>query len=373
MKFSTKGLIAAAAIAMCASSSAATWTAYTFGPAESLGNVQGLKRILSDIEKSTDGEIKFRLRLAGSLPIQATNITQAVGNGSVLFADDGFYLGNIRVAGVLRLPMLLRTEQDYATAFKIMEPYINREFEKKGVVVLGHFLFPHQVAFSAKPLTKLSEMKDQKLRVSSPEQAAFVERMGGIPVTLGGAEVPSGLQTGTVDGVFTASAGGGKIWGDMLKYNYRLPVNYFDGFYLVNKKAFDKLSPATQQKLRDSVQRLAPATTAQIFKEESEVTTMLKDKGMVITQPSAADEAEATRKVADYWDAWAKEQGGEVVPTINHGNLRRAFRPAFAFAHRPRHDRAALAFRSHDRRDVPDDFCRSDLPQRVQFLAADSR
>jgi len=317
VKFRIKTLAAAAAFAVCATASAATtWTTYTFGPAETLGNVQGLKRILDDIEKTTGGEVKFRLRLAGSLPIQSTNITQAVGNGTIQFADDGFYLGNIRVAGVLRLPMLLRTPQEYDTAFKIMEPYINREFEKKGVVVLGHFLFPHQVAFSAKPLAKLADMKDQKLRVSSPEQAAFVQRVGGIPITMGGAEVPSGLQTGTVDGVFTASAGGGKIWGDMLKYNYRLPVNYFDGFYIANKKAFDRLSPDVQQKIRDSVQRLAPSTTAQIYKEEDEVTAMLKSKGMVITQPTDADEDEATRKVADYWDQWAREQGPEVAQAL---------------------------------------------------------
>lgn len=316
MKTSLKMLFAAGALAAVSAASAATWTTYTFGPADTLGNVQGLKRILAEIEKSTNGEIKFRLRLAGSLPIQATNITQAVGNGTILFADDGFYLGNVRIAGVLRLPMLLRTPQEYDTAYKIMEPYITREFASKGVVVLGHFLFPHQVAFSTRTLTKLADMKDQKLRVSSPEQAEFVQRVGGIPVTLGGAEVPSGLQTGTVEGVFTASAGGGKIWGDMLKYNYRLPVNYFDGFYIVNKKAFEKLSPDTQKKMRDAVQRLAPSTTAQIFKEEDEVTAQLKAKGMVITMPTEADEAEATRKVSDYWDSWAKEQGPDAVKAL---------------------------------------------------------
>lgn len=316
MNIKLKSLIAAAACVIGVSASAATWTTYTFGPAESLGNVQGLKRILSDIEKNTNGEVKFRLRLAGSLPIQATNITQAVGNGTILFADDGFYLGNIRIAGVLRLPMLLRTQDEYKKAFNIMEPYINREFERKGVVVLGHFLFPHQVAFSTKPLTKLADFKDQKMRASSPEQAAFIQRAGGIPVAMGGAEVPSALQTGTIDGVFTASAGGGKIWGDMLKYNYRLPVNYFDGFYIVNKAAFDKLSPQNQKKMRDSVQRLAPTTTAQLYKEEDEVTAMLKEKGMIITVPTAEDTEAATKLVSAYWDEWATEQGGDAIQAL---------------------------------------------------------
>ena len=316
MKFKTKLLTGLTAAMISVSASAATWTAYTFGPADTLANVQGLKRILEDVEKSTGGELKFRLRLAGALPIQSTNITQAVGNGTVLFADDGFHLGNVKIAGILRLPMLLRTVKEYQTAFNIMRPYIEKEFERQGVIVLGHFLFPHQVAFSTKTLTNLDQFQGQKMRVSSPEQAAFVELVKGVPVTLGGPEVPSALQTSTIDGVFTASAGGGKIWGSMLNYNYRLPVNYFDGFYIVNKAAFDKLSPDVQKKFRDSVQRLAPTTTEQLYKEELEVTANLKANGMDVVEPTAEDIARATALVQGYWEQWAQQNGPDAVKAL---------------------------------------------------------
>lgn len=311
-----KHLIAAAACAASASACAATWPAYTFGPSDSLANVQGLRRILSGIEKSTNDAIKFRLRLAGSLPIDSANITQAVGNGTILFADDGFFLGNVKIAGVMRLPMLIRSEDEYNKALAIMEPYIEKGFERQGAVVLGHFLFPYQVVFSRKQINSLDDLKGQKLRVTSPEQAEFVRRMGGIPVSLGAAEVPSALQTGTIDGVFTASAGGGKIWGDMLKTNYRLPVNFFDGFYIVNKAAYDKLTAAQRKAMRDVVQNLAPQTTAQLFKEENEVTAQLKAKGMQIVMPSQSDVDKATKRMSDYWDSWAKAEGGDAVPAL---------------------------------------------------------
>lgn len=316
MKLKAKLLTGLAATLISVSVSAQTWTAYTFGPADTLANVQGLKRILDDIEKSTNGELKFRLRLAGALPIQSTNITQAVGNGTVLFADDGFHLGNVKIAGILRLPMLLRSVEEYQKAFDIMRPYIEKEFERQGVVVLGHFLFPHQVAFSTKTLTNLDQFQGQKMRVSSPEQAAFVELVKGVPVTLGGPEVPSALQTSTIDGVFTASAGGGKIWGSMLKYNYRLPLNYFDGFYIANKAAFDKLKPEIQKKVRDSVQRLAPTTTAQLYKEELEVTASLKANGMDIVEPTPADIVRATQLVQGYWQQWAQQNGPDAVKAL---------------------------------------------------------
>ena len=69
-------------------------------------------------------------------------------------------------------------------------------------------------------------------------------------MTIGAAEVPSALDRGVVDGVFTASSGGGKIWRDLLKYNYRLGPNFFDGVIAVNKMAFDKLPPEAQAKLK---------------------------------------------------------------------------------------------------------------------------
>jgi TRAP-type C4-dicarboxylate transport system substrate-binding protein len=293
-----------------------TWNAYTFGPSDALANVQGLRRVMEAIEKDTNGEVRIRLSLAGALPIKSTDIAQAVGEGTIQFGDDGFFLGAVPIAGVLRLPMLIANRDEFDRAERIMRPYIDRGFDKLGVVVLGRFNFPFQVAFSTKPLVKIEDFNGQKFRVTSPEQAEFVKRVGGVPITMGAPEVPPGLQRGTVDGVFTASAGGGKIWGDLLKSNYRLGVNYFDGVYLVNKAAFAKLSPANQQKVRAAVDRLAPTTTEQLFKEEDEVTAMLKGKGMMITEAGPAQVADAVRKLSPYWDQWARERGPEAIEAL---------------------------------------------------------
>jgi TRAP-type C4-dicarboxylate transport system substrate-binding protein len=133
---------------------------------------------------------------------------------------------------------------------------------------------------------------------------------------MGAPEVPPGLQRGTIDGVFTASAGGGKIWGDLLKSNYRLGVNYFDGVYIVNKQAFQKLPPDVQQKIRSAVTRLAPTTTEQLAKEEGEVTAALKAKGMTITEATPDQTAAAAKRMAPYWDEWAKQRGPEAVEAL---------------------------------------------------------
>ena len=40
--------------------------------------------------------------------------------------DDGYFLGNVPIGGVLRLPMLLRTLADYDKAAAIMKPYLEK-------------------------------------------------------------------------------------------------------------------------------------------------------------------------------------------------------------------------------------------------------
>jgi TRAP-type transport system periplasmic protein len=310
------GLICGAVFGGQQAKAEVTWTAYTFGPSETLGSVKALRQIIDTIEKETNGELKMQLHLGGSLPIKSTNITQAMGEGITQFGDDGFFLGNVPIAGIMRLPMLLSNKEEFNKAQKVMQPYIKRAFEKQGVVVLGYYTFPFQVAWSTKKLTTLNDFKGQKMRVSSPEQAAFVERFGGAAITLGGAEVPQALQRHTVDGVFTASAGGGKIWGDMLSYNYRLGVNYFNTVYLVNKEAFDQLSPALQKTVREVTDRLAPNATELMLNEEDAVTDKLKAAGMVVTMPSAEEVKTATARMAPYWDEWAKERGPEAIEAL---------------------------------------------------------
>ena len=316
MKKLVPALALAAALGLALPASAETWTAYTYGPSDTMTTTKGLKQILDRISEASGDEVKFRLRLGGSMPIQASNITQAVGNGSIQFAEDGFFLGNVKVSNILRLPMLLRTPEEYALAAKTLKPYIDKEFEQQGVVVLGRYIYPHQTAYSAKQLTKLADFNQQKFRVTSAEQSEFITRFGGVPISMGTPEVASALQSGAIDGALTANSGGGRLWRESFRYNYRFPVNYFDGLYIVNKARFDKLTPELQQKIRKIVEEQAPQTTRNLFAEEDTLSKTFAEGGMTITEAQKADVDRATDLLRPYWDQWAQQQGPEVAGAL---------------------------------------------------------
>lgn len=314
------GLVAAA-LAISSSpfdpaAAAEKWDLYVYNAVSTVSAVKGMNTVIEQIEKETGGELTIRLHLGGSLPINTTTITQAVSDDVVQMGDDGYFLGNIPIGGVLRLPMLIRSPEEYQKAAAIMQPYLEKAFEKKGVLVLGQYIYPYQVAFSGKKLTSLADIKGQKIRVTSPEQGEFIKRLGGVPVTIGAPEVPSALDRGVVDGVLTASSGGGNIWKDLLKFNYRLGINYFNSVVIVNKERFGKLKPEVQAKVRKIVESNMPLITKAMADEEESLTRKFAEGGMTVTVEQAADTEAGTKVISAFWDEWAKSKGPDAVEAL---------------------------------------------------------
>ena len=92
------------------------WTAYTYASVASSAAVKGLNEAIDNIAKQTKGDFDIKLHLGGTLHIKAANITQAVADGVIDMASDLFYLGNVPIGGVLSLPMLIRTEEEWQKA-----------------------------------------------------------------------------------------------------------------------------------------------------------------------------------------------------------------------------------------------------------------
>lgn len=287
------------------------WQGYTYIGSAQPTAYKGMEKLAASIKEQTKGAVNIKMNVGGTLPIQATNITQAVGDGLVQFAADGFMIGNIPLTGVLRLPMLLTSEEEFANASDALLPEIEKAYLKKGAVVLAQYVYPLQVAWSSRKLTSLEDMAGQKMRVTSPEQGEFVKRLGGTAITIGAPEVASALASGVVHGAFTASSGGGRIWKDQLKYNYRFGPNYFNSLIIVNKDAWDKLPEANRKSIKEAAQRAAREITAEMRAEEAELTRQMAAGGMVVTEAPPQVFAEAAKKMPPVWEEWAAKHDAE--------------------------------------------------------------
>jgi len=311
MKFGAMGAALAPFMTIRLAAAAQEFKAYTYLPTISRPGAKGLETMFSVVKEKTGGEVAIELNLGGSLPIGGADITQAVGDGVIQFAGNGFFSGSVPVGGILRLPMLLTTRAEFDKAYAIVKPHLDKGFARQGVTVIGNYLYPLQVAWGRDPIASLDDLKGKKMRVTSPEQAAFMERMGGSGVTIPTPEVTPALQRGVVDGVFTAAIGGGVFWKDLLTSNYRLGPNFFDSVIIANSDALDSLSDAQRDIVMAAAADASKAISDEMFAEEPKVTQELADGGIAVTEPSAEAVATAAKDMAGYWESWAEEKGGD--------------------------------------------------------------
>jgi TRAP-type transport system periplasmic protein len=261
------------------------------------------------------------LHLSGTLQISASDITKAVGENIVQLGDDLFNSGNIPLAGIPRLPMLIQSYEDFEKAAAVLQPYIEKAFAAKGSTVLAAYSYPMQVVWGKKKLESLEDIKGLKLRVAAPEQGEFVRRFGGTSITMSAPEVPSALDRGVVDGIFTAGVGA-VLWKDLLKYGFLMVVNVNNSYIIANTEAFNKLSPDLQGKLRKVAQDIGRWNQDTMKTEEAASQKTLGDAGYVLTQAKPAEIAKAVDTMKPYWDEWAKTRGPEVVEAL--GKVRAA-------------------------------------------------
>src|SRR5262245_20162203 len=315
MKKCTGSLALVALFALGNASAAETWRFYMHQSAPNFATSRGAKLLTEEIDKATGGELKMQLHLSGTLQINPADITRAVGEGIVQFGDDLFNSGNVPLAGIPRLPMLVQSYGDFEKAATVLQPYLERSFAAKGSTVLAAYSYPMQVVWGKKKLESLDDIKGLKLRVAAPEQGEFVRRFGGTSITMSAPEVPSALDRGVVDGIFTAGVGA-VLWKDLLKYGYLMVVNVNNSYFIANTDAYKKLSPNLQAALRKVAQEIARWNQETMRTEEAASQNTLKDAGYVLTQPKAPEIARATETMRPYWDEWAKSRGPDVVEAL---------------------------------------------------------
>lgn len=295
---------------------ATMWQAYTYNPVGTVASAIGFRRLIDDFQKQSGGAVDISMHLGGSLPIKATNITQAVSQGIIQLADDGFATGNVPVTAVLRLPTLLLSLDDMKKAMKIVAPYLVRDYGKKGIVVLGQYTYPFQVIWGRKKIGSLADIKGLKLRVTSVEEGEFIRRFGGASITMGTPDVAAALDRGVVDGALTASSGGGRTWEDLLHWRYGYPTAFVNSTFVVNKSAYARLTPKQQSMLHDIGMEAADWTTAEMQRQEDVITADMATKGMIATAATKADVELGVEKMRSYWPQWAKAHGSETEEVL---------------------------------------------------------
>jgi len=277
-----------------------------------------LEKIAAEIKDRTKGDVDIRIHLAGSLQIQTSDMAMAVSDDIVQIGDDQQFASAVPLAGILRLPALIRTREEFDKSAAILQPYINAEYAKNGLTVIGTYYYPPLEIFSAhKKIDKLEDMKNMKIRTLSAESSAWVEKVtGGAPITLSFADLAPGLDNGTIDAMTTTASGAGYPLRDQIKYNYRIPIAFSQVYEIINDDALNSLSAESQKVVKDVFADHLTKLSDEIATADVDLLKKMQEGGMASVTASEKELAHSQQVMQPYWEQWAKERGPEAEEAL---------------------------------------------------------
>jgi len=158
--------------------------------------------------------------------------------------DEPFFLG----------PDIVGLSTDYEVARKVVDAYRDafdkRLQERHGGKLLGIYPFGPQVVFCKVPISGLADLKGRKVRVYDQSLAKFIEKLGGIPVTIPFGETQQALERGVTDCAITGpssanSAGWPEVTTHFMPIGFQIALNA----YAINLSKWNAMTPDQQAKL----------------------------------------------------------------------------------------------------------------------------
>lgn len=274
-----------------------------------------------ELSKRTNGQLKLDVVSLPELGLTGFELVRVTKAGLVDIADvlPTYVAGDLPVIEAVDLPGLYADFETSVKAHQAFMPAVKKYEDKLGGVVVGAYLWPHQVIYSRKPIRGPADLKGLKLRVFGTAQTEFARALGAEPVSIAFAEVYTALERGTVDAGLTGTYSGFALkWYEVSKHLVDVNHGPVVGFAMVSKRTWDRLSPDQ----RAAVMKLGEEFTVKGWEIGRQTTKdgieENKKKGMEWV-PSTPDMAKAVRDAAlqTIVPSWVKRSGPDAKAVFN--------------------------------------------------------
>ena len=274
-----------------------------------------------EVEKRTNGRYKIQTFYSGSLGAERESVEAVqLGTQELTFTSTGPVPNFVPEVAILDIPFLFR---DYAHARAVLDGPIGQEllqkFPSKGLVALAWAEngFRHMTN-SKHAVATPDDLKGLKMRtMENPVHIQAYKAFGIIPTPMAFTEVFTALQQGTVDGqenplsVIEAA----KL-DQVQKYLTLTGHVYSPALFLMNKAAYDKLSPADKQAFLDAAKEGVKANRARVDEDEKKAVADLRAKGMIVTE--TLDKARFQQVLGPTYAEFGKKFGQQNIDRIRN-------------------------------------------------------
>ncbi len=268
-----------------------------------------------EIEKRTKGAVKIKIFWAGVLGKAKENLG-LIQQGAIDLAamSPGYFPAELPFhAAPNSIPMAMsRVDQATALMERLLTevPEFDEEAKRNGMKSLFlHHLNPYQLVCK-EHIKGLADMKGKKVRTWGKDMPRMVQAAGGVPVTLGLAQLYEGLSRGTVDCIpFSMD----------LMVNYKIyevakhvhDVTLWEGptnAVWIGRKIWEKMSPEHQKVVQEVSFEAAKRDRDQVIAAGKAAIDTLKGKGVQFHEFPDADKKAWKAANPDFFADFIKGQ-----------------------------------------------------------------
>lgn len=281
----------------------------------------GVDVLAAEVEKRTNGRIIIKNFYSGSLGGERESIESVqLGTQELAGTSTGPIPNFVPAVRILDIPFLFR---DKAHARAVLDGPIGdallKEFDSKGFKALAWSENGvRHMTNSKRPVNTPDDLKGLKMRtMENPVHVAAYKGFGIITTPMAFPEVFTALQQGVVDGqenplsVIMAAK-----FEQVQKYMTLTGHVYSPAIYLMNKAAFDKLSPADKQAFLDAAKIASAAQRARVDQDDAQGVAYLRSKGMTVNEN--VDKAAFVAKLAPVFAQFEKDFGKDKIDAIRN-------------------------------------------------------
>lgn len=224
------------------------------------------------VPAETDGAITANVKPFTELGFKGGEIFRLVSNGTLQMATTvlAYNSGEVPRNEATDLVGLLDSVEELADVVEAWRPRYAEFLESEhNIKLLGFGTYQAQVIYCRDEFTSLEDLEGRKVRASGASQQAFVNHLGGSPLSIAFAEVQPALASGVVDCAITGALSGYNAkWHESARYISPMPVNFGLAAQLANLDWWNSLDASVQEYLtgglrglEDSIFELAATET----------------------------------------------------------------------------------------------------------------
>lgn len=207
-----------------------------------------MRRIEKQLLADSNGRIKldfYEASQMGSAPRQFDLVRTGVADISIMLC--GLAPGRFPLLGMLDLAGVVDEGVSpevavpaTSAALDLRDKYLTKEMA--GVKLLNIAVLPNPIVIARKPVTKIADLKNMRIRHPGAAHAAMLERLGAVPTAVQSNEMAEALSRGVVDGVLTGYTGVEVFHlNDSAKNILELPSGGMTFICPMNQNAYDRL------------------------------------------------------------------------------------------------------------------------------------